>query len=147
MHGNLLKPWPSCTRKQKVYGAIRVPFLTYSSTCRDSRVTWWWRHPLSSDGGQTVHFSEPQFPWMKLGKSYLFSRSGACVPHRQGLRGAPHLLFLERALQVVSGCDPESQHARPPCPSPTPRACSNSCPPRDPCLPWRGILGPGHTPR
>ena len=19
--------------------------------------------------------------------------------------------------------------------------------PRDPCLPWRGILGPGHTPR
>lgn len=102
MHGNLLKPWPSCTQKRKVYGTIRVPFLTYSSTCWDSRATWWWQHLLSSDGGQTVTFSEPQFPWMKLGKSYLFSRSGACVSHRQGLKGAPHLLFLERALQVVS---------------------------------------------
>lgn len=79
------------------------PFLTYSSTCWDSRVTWWWQqHLLSSDSGQIVHFSEPQFSWMNLHKSYLFSRSDACVSHWQGLKGAPHWLFLERALQVVS---------------------------------------------
>ena len=29
----------------------------------------------------------------------------------------------------------ESQHGRPPCPSPTPRACSNSCPSRRGCHP------------
>ena len=64
------------------------------------------RHLLSHDTGQIINFSEPQFPWAKLGKWYLFSRSGARVSHWHGLKGAPHLLFIERALQVVSKHSP-----------------------------------------
>jgi len=41
-----------------------------------------------------------------------------------------HLVLLSsvQSLSRVWLCDPMDQHARPPCPSPTPRACSNSCP-------------------
>ena len=39
------------------------------------------------------------------------------------------MLLLFRCKVVSDSLWPhESQHARPPCPSPTPRACSNSCP-------------------
>ena len=37
------------------------------------------------------------------------------------------------------------QHARPPCPSPTPRACSNSCPLSQWCNPTISCLSP-HSP-
>ena len=41
-----------------------------------------------------------------------------------------HLVLLSsvQSLSRLWLCDPVDQHARPPCPSPTPRACSNSCP-------------------
>lgn len=64
------------------------------------------RHWLSHDTGQTINFSEPQFPSVKLGQRYLLSRSGARVSHWHGLKGAPHLLFIERALQEVSKHSP-----------------------------------------
>ena len=50
-----------------------------------------------------------------------------------------HLIFLNHFSSVAQSCptlcDHMTQHARPPCPSPTPRVYSNSCPLSQWCQP------------
>ena len=50
----------------------------------------------------------------------------------------PSLLYTFSSVQSLSrvwlSVTPWLQHTRPPCPSPTPRACSNSCPSSQWCL-------------
>ena len=64
----------------------------------------------------------------------------ACLPFsalRDHLRSLPHISSVQFSRSVVSDSlrPHESQHARPPCPSPTPRVYSNSCPSSQWCHP------------
>ena len=56
----------------------------------------------------------------------------------------PSVQFSSVTQSCLTLCDPnESQHARPPCPSPTARACSNSCPLSQWCHPtFSSSIGP-----
>ena len=62
-----------------------------------------------------------------------------CVHWRKTIKGGPREKFssVQFGRSVVSNSlQPHGlQHARPPCPSPTPRACSNSCPSSQWCHP------------
>ena len=56
-----------------------------------------------------------------------------CHFHKKGCTWAP--VQFSRSVGSNSLRPHESQHARPPCPSPTPRVRSNSCPSRQWCHP------------
>ena len=53
----------------------------------------------------------------------------ACVPEHHVLKVHPHCLLLFSCSVMFDSLQPHGlQHARLPCPSPSPRACLNSCP-------------------
>ena len=64
----------------------------------------------------------------------LMSESSFSTAKGKGIREAKRRKYINSSVQISRSVMYDSlqphglQHARPPCPSPTPRACSNSCP-------------------
>ena len=69
----------------------------------------WWE---KNDCQVTLHFPLKEWPWYQL--------SIVCIQFRS--------VQFSRSVMSDSLRPHESQHARPPCPSPTPGVHSNSCP-------------------
>ena len=67
---------------------------------------------------------------------YMFLRNSLFLPvwEPQGITGEAYH-SVQFSYSVVSNSLQPQQHARPPCPSPTPRACSDSCPSSQWCHP------------
>ena len=71
-----------------------------------------------------------RIPWMEEPGGLLSLRS-----QRVGHDWAKHISSVQSLIVSDSLWPHELQHARLPCPSPTPRACSNSCPSSQWCHP------------
>ena len=92
-----------------------MPLSPWIFTCDEPRPTWWELLTSSS--------CPPPLPqlWFIF---YLF-----ITLHSKGFLGFSSVQFSSVAQSCSTLCDPhESQHARPPCPSPTPGVHSNSSP-------------------
>ena len=82
--------------------------------CSNLSSSRWWCHLTISSS--VTPFSCFHFPSIR----FFSNESALCISSGQ---------FISVAHLCPTLCDPmDLQHARPPCPSPNPRACSNSCP-------------------
>ena len=97
-----------------------------------------WCHPTISSSVSSFSSHPQSFP---SSGSFQMSQVFASCSQSIGVSAStsvPHLFSsVQFSHSVVSDSlrPHESQHARPPCPSPTPRACSNSCPSSQWCHP------------
>ena len=73
---------------------------------------WWWGERLSWIWGEVKCYSSIQ---CEVGVSMAGRGTFSC-------------LIVQSLSRVWLFATPWAAHARPPCPSPSPRACSNSCP-------------------
>ena len=112
---------PSSQQSLHVQGSFQRTFPTIPITC-PALVRWTPAHPSGLSSSLLLAFLHwTHIFWCSPGTISLHCISCGPVQFSSVTRSCPTLCNL--------------QHARPPCPSPTPRACSNSCPSSQWCHP------------
>jgi len=130
--------WLLTLEDQKLHPQIKLRDFIYepAETCKLS-------HPCA--GSELPYLFPITFPhdphaphtWGSLVSLFLITYVPESFGCREGdMRSAPiFLLQFSHSVMSDSLWPHGRQHARPPCPSPTPRACSNSCPSSQGCHP------------
>ena len=99
------------------HARLRCPSPT-PGACPKSCPSSWWPHPLSSTSPPAFSLTQHQVPFQWVSSSHQFSS-----------------VQFSRSVVSDSLRPRESQHTRPPCPSPTPGVHSNSSPSSGWCHP------------
>ena len=109
----------------KLYLEVKIYFLRVTSQ-RGSTISFS-KHLQKTSLGSTF-IPNPLFEWLL--KSVQFLLSFGFFTRKQNNDGTYIICSAQLSRSVVSGSlRPQGlQHTRPPCPSPTPRVYSNSCP-------------------
>ena len=86
----------------------------------------------------TTHiFKNPRYTYSKIGKAILSSQYGMSIDMNTEKKGYP-IFRMNELHHMMTDLEVE-KYAEPDSPG------EPGMQPRDPCLPWRGKLGPGHT--